>query len=591
MSGALNLVAAGVIVLAVLLGVARLWLRRVRALPTARGPAWRAAALSVLQLSAGAALYLTLFPPGAASSGLVLAIAVAGAPKSVALAPGERLIALPEARATRGAERAPDLATALRRHPGVASIRVIGDGLAPRDREGSHSVKIAFVPPPQPRGLVRIALPGPIAAGNAFSVGGEIGTLREGIVELLDPAGALVSQARIKAGAAFRLNGTMRLPGLALFVLRVRDPSGRVIERLEVPIDAAPRPQPRVLVLAGAASAENKFLRRWAQDAGIDLALEIDAGGGVQLGDPATPLTSSALDQRDLVAIDDRRWESIGPTGRAALLSATERGMGLLLRLTGPPSLEVRRGWAALGFALSNPAGPALSAQVSRTLPEPNPVLPLPIGPNAIPLIAGTAAWTPSAQGRIGLLTLDDTYVLALTGRGDRHGQLWSTLVGTLARAEPAPPAWLDGFARAGSRVILCGLQGTALVQEPGGRNTLIQLDPASGKERCGGYWPAAPGWRTLRAGEREMHFYVHPAAAFASLAAIEASAATRALASSAAGPNGSAPSGTGALWSLWLWFALLLTLLTALWWLERTRFAAPPQSRDEGATHDGISG
>lgn len=576
MSGLLPPVSGALIALAVLLGLSRLWLGWARAAAAARGPLWRVLALGALQLGAGAALFLSLFPAGAPSSEKVLVIATSGAPKSVALARNERLIALPEARAIARAQRAPDLASALRRHPGLAAIRVIGDGLAPRDREGLQGVKIAFVPPPPPAGLVRIALPGRVAPGNPFALAGEVGALRAGKAELLDPAGVMVAQTPIKAGAGFVLAGTMRAPGLALFSLRVRDPSGRVIERLDVPIDAAARPQPRVLVLAGAPSAENKFLRHWAQDAGIDLALAIDAGGGAQLGDPTIALTSVNLDKLDLVAIDDRRWETLGPAGRAALLQATERGMGLLLRLSGPPSPAVRRDWAALGFALANLIEAAPPAPPSKAVPEPKAVLPAPIGPNVIPLREGIAAWTPRAQGRIGMLTLEDSYVLALTGRADRHGQLWSAVLSALARAAPAPPAWQDGLARARSRVSLCGLDEASFVQEPDGRMHELRWDPAAGAERCAGYWPAEPGWHTLWVGEREMHFYVQPATALAALAAAEARAATRALAKAAPNAKALEKGWRGA--SPWPWFALLLALLAALWWLERARFAAGAQ-------------
>lgn len=582
----LALVSAAVIAAGVLLGIARLWLRRARILPATRGPLWRAVTLSALQASAGAALHLTLFPLGQASAGDTLVIATAGAPGAVALAPGERLIALPEARATRGGARAPDLApdlaTALRRHNGVRTIRVVGSGLTPRDQESLTNIAVDFAPPPPPRGLVRIALPGPIAPGNTFAVAGEIGALREGVAELIDPAGAIAAQARIKAGALFQLSGTARVPGLALFVLRVRDGAGRIIEAVDVPIDAAPRPPPRALVLAGAPSAENKFLRRWALDAGIALTLEIDAGGGVQLGDPATPLTSAALGAIDLLVIDDRRWEAIGPAGRAAVLTATEGGMGLLLRAVGLPSPEVRQAWAGLGLRLPGVANATESALDAAELPEPTAAIPLPKGANLVPLIEDIAAWTPRGLGRIGLLTTQDNYVLALTGRGNRLGQRWSTLFTALARADRAPPGTITGFARAGSRVVVCGLSGSATVQAPGsGAASLLLEDRAAGLERCAGYWPTEPGWHSLRGGAGETHFYVHPATALPSMAAAEAAAATLALVSPQRA-QAQAEVAPRASRSPWLWFALLLIALAALWWLERTQ--VKPQHPDPRA-------
>ena len=48
---------------------------------------------------------------------------------------GQPRVALPEAAASDGSERVPDLGTALRRHPDVRTLHVVGDGLEARDRD------------------------------------------------------------------------------------------------------------------------------------------------------------------------------------------------------------------------------------------------------------------------------------------------------------------------------------------------------------------------------------------------------------------------------------------------------------------------
>jgi len=578
----LQLASAVLLALAALLGAARVWLRRVRAAPEARGRIARAFALMALQAAAAAALYCVLYPPGArpATEGAAgaLVIATAGAPATVALAPGERLLALPEARAAAGVARAPDLAAALRRHPQARAVRVVGHGLRRRDREQLEAVartapvRLSFTPGPPPQGLVGVSLPGATPPGMRFAVHGALGVLPAGVVELADPAGRVVATAKVRAQEDFHLEGVAPAQGLSLFELRLRDGTGRVVERLDAPIDATPRLKPRLLALAGAPGAELKFLRRWAEGAGVDMTLDIDLGGGARLG-PALRLDKAALRGIDLAVIDDRRWEAAEPATRAVLLQAAREGMGLLLRLAAPPSPDLRRSWAELGFGLGELAqrAPASLAGAGEPggLPAPTLVAALAEAPGTLLLPGGAATWRAYGQGRIGVLASPDTYVWRQSGRGDRHAQLWGGLISTLARAEVAGGVRIEGLARAGERTALCGLLDVAAIAEPDGAETVLVPDPAAGPEGCAGYWPAAPGWRIVRTEGRETAFYIHPADAAPSLAAAEAARATQALVSSGAGSGAVVARPPG---SPWPWFCLLLVLLAALWALERWR-------------------
>ena len=187
----------------------------------------------------------------------------AGAPSTVETRPGEILIALPEAKSTEGAIRVPDLATALRRFPEAASVRVLGQGLTPRDQQ-SGQVRIQFDPPPQPPGVISFTLPGPVAPGAGFSVVGRIGTLALGAIELVDPSGAVADTTRVATGQGFVVRSGARTTGLALFTLRLRDRSGALVEEIAVPLDTvvqktASRPRSR------RSPRRTKYLRRWAE--------------------------------------------------------------------------------------------------------------------------------------------------------------------------------------------------------------------------------------------------------------------------------------------------------------------------------------
>jgi hypothetical protein len=548
---------------------------------------------------------MTLFPPGAVLRSGTLIVLTRDAAAPVNTGPGDVVVALPEATPVEGSTRVPDLATALRRFPDAARVRVLGEGLTPRDQT-PLPLPLDFTAPERPRGLIDLTLPGPVAPGAVVSVGGQVGTLPAGSAELVDPAGAVVDRRAVVAGQRFVLAGDVRAPGLALFDLRLRDAAGRIVERIAVPVETREQRPPRVLVLAGAPGPETKYLGRWAREAGIALSTDIDVGAGVRLGDAPLPLTAASLGRLDLVVIDDRRWEAIGAGGRAALASAVESGLGLLLRPTGPLSAATRRDWAALGAVLTGgdrtvplqldppaparPVGatPAEAADGTGTETEALPELSrrdlTHEGPDAIAMVRDAdglalASWHARGRGRVGVWTVADSFALVLTGRADRYGEMWSELFSALARPGDDSHVRVEGLARAGSRVTLCGLTGTARVAGPGGGERTLLVDPATGDRACAAVWPAAEGWHRVSDGRgRQTLFYAHPADAGPSLAAFANREATLAL-TGVVPPAGSVAAPRHAPGSPWPWFAGLLLALTALWWFERRRSAGPGET------------
>ena len=100
-----------------------------------------------------ALLYFALFPPAQPIAAGTLAVLTADAAAST---PGEQRIALPEAPANNGAQPMPDLATALRLHPGTRRLHVVGAGLEARDIEAARGIPALFSASPAPVGLVEL---------------------------------------------------------------------------------------------------------------------------------------------------------------------------------------------------------------------------------------------------------------------------------------------------------------------------------------------------------------------------------------------------------------------------------------------------
>ncbi|KAB8198496.1 carboxypeptidase regulatory-like domain-containing protein [Lysobacter maris] len=590
--------------LAVAVAVLRLLWRQWRGPQRARG--WWLALLLILQPLSAWLLYRSLVPPPLAVRSGTLTVLTAGATRAqlAATTRGEALVALPEAPEPGDAEAVPDLATALRRHPGTARIQVIGDGLEARDRDAVGGIALAFEPATLPTGVTGLWTPSRIAAGDGFGIGGRVSGVDGGSIELIDPSGQRVAAARLSDAGVFELDGTARAAGLATFNLQVFDAEHEPVERLAVPLQVTDPPAPRVLLLGGAPNPELRALRRWIGDAGMPLHAQIAVGAGVQLGDRPLPMTVDGLAEFDLVVLDERVWTGLGDTRRQALLAAVRQGLGLLLRVTGPLPARTRAQLDALGLAAD--AGTATTA---LTLPQPEGLdeaglrarlgggsedAPLDLelvaappprllrrdlrfeGAAAVPLRGPAGSdwmyWKAHGRGRIGVSTLVDSYRLPLSGRGDLHAELWSAAFAALARGTAQPPR-VDPGAREGHRVRICGVGEAASVTAPDGSTSTLLPDPAAGPERCAGYWPRVPGWHRLLQDGEAWPFHVRPSGEAPGLRAAALREGTLALAGGDASPN--AADGIvlvqrrGASWPWWLAW---LGSVALLWGLERWR-------------------
>lgn len=615
-----QLMAAAILVLAVLLGSARtLWLQR-RLAPGLRPRAWRTGVLLLAQAISAALLYVVLFPPPVAREPGTLVVLTEDAGEVPDRGrPGERVVALPEfdgggtcvgelttvatgvaptdCRELRGAgpgvERVPDLASALRRYPGTGRIRVIGAGLVARDRDAARGREIDFRPAPLPQGLIELQAPMQAPAGRHFEVTGRAERLKGGSAELRDPAGRRVDRTALDDDGGFALHAATRSAGLVSYRLQLRDARAQVVDDVAVPLQVTPGRSPRVLVLAGAPNPELKFLRRWALDAGAQLDTRISLGAGMQIGTAPPGFSADALDRIDLLVLDGRSWGVLDRRQRDTLDAAIDRGLGLLLRLDGPLTRADRERLRALGFTAStgNPAGETrLGGDFVRTGDAADALPALTrselhvAATDGVVLLADAAGaalgiWRAQGRGRIGVSTLSDSYRLVLAGRGDVHGQVWSQAFTALARATTARADADIDAAAPGQRSVICGIGDDASVATPGGYSVTLHVDPATGAERCAGFWAEAAGWHRLHDGDRAMLFHVRDAASAPGLVAHAQREATQALVATGPRPDSAAPAARHAALQpgpRWPWFIAWLLLTTAAWWFERSRWGRP---------------
>ena len=570
--------------LALLLGAAAL-VAIARYLVSRRTQGASRIALVALQAPIAALLWIALVrAPEPARDVLVVLTADVVLPPGVA---PERAVALPEAPADARVERVPDLATALRRHPGASALRVVGAGLVARDRDAARALPLDFEPPPEPAGIVELDAPASVAPGRRFAITGRIVGDGGDRVELRDPGDRVVATAAPREDGRFVLEAVSGPEGASRWRLR-RVADGDVArDFVDVTVAAVASPALRVGIAAGSVSPELKYLRRALQDAGHAVASRLTLGGGVEIADAELALDGATLASLDVLVLDERAWLGLGPATRATIGAAVRDGLGVLLRSTGPLDETVRRDWRALGLALeADPdTPPTLAFEGGSEAPPALTTLPWRVvDEDAAPFeLAGRriGAWRPLGLGRIGFWRLADTHRLVTAGHAARHGELWASALDLLARARGAPRPRVIGPARTGERVAICGLGGDTEVEAPDGTRTTIVPDPAA--DACAGYWPRTDGTHVVRTGGTDdppmrTPFEVSAHDPSGARARVALAATTRALARAEAMP---AAPGTRAVLRYARELALLaaFSLLVLCWVLERRALRrAPPR-------------
>jgi hypothetical protein len=558
---------------AALVGIARTW--------RSRG-AHRGMRIA-LQLAAAVLLALALFPPRIderfAADTLIVLTPGATAGQIAAAGSGSARVALPRVEAARDVERAPDLGTALRRHAGAARLRIVGGGLPPRDLDAARGHAVTFDAAPLPRGVVELSAPSNVRTGSAFSIGGRVEGDAGGRVELADPSGAVISRSALDENGAFDLTADARTAGRFVFGMRVYDHAGAEVEALAQPVVVEDGDAMRLLVLAGAPDPELKYLRRWAEDAGVELTSRIGLSDGILMQDGRAALTAEALAKTDLVLVDERAWKELDAGAKSRLADAAREGLGLFLRVTGPVPDEVAADWRALGFRVRAADVPlAVSLRASDVVPDPAAVLTrramIVDADGATPLLraadgSALALWRGDGEGRIAIWWLADTYRMALAGDAAAFGTLWSRALATVARAHGAPVPEVPDDARVDRRSVLCGLADGAFVEAPDATRVPLTIESAGDGRRCAAYWPSRAGWHTLVAAGSRRAFHVRERGEGIALERAQTADATRALAGFHADPVTSTRAVPAPRWPF---FLAWLAAAALLWWLERTR-------------------
>lgn len=529
-----------------------------------RAAGWRDARAWAPPLLA-ALLWAVLYPPGPRLRSDALLVLTPGASaQQLASLPRELpRVRLPDAPMLTDAEDVPDLGTALRRHAEVRALHIVGTGLAARDREALPAdIALIFDAAPL-HGLVELQAPATVRSGARWSLSGRLAA-PAARVELRDPADAVVATADAQADGAFSLAAAARGAGPVRYRLRALDAGGAAIDEAVVPLRVLPGIALRVGIRAGSPDPDLKYLRRWAEDAGLQVAVQAGLSERVSqhLGELA--LDASALAQTDVLIVDERAWQPLADADKRAIRAAVDAGMGLLLRVTGPVPDAVLADWRSYGFGLQSQDGATSKLEKvldSETVREAQRAPLHAQSQDAQTLLADDdgaplALWRAQGRGRVGLWLWLDDYRLVLAGDAPLHGSLWARMLGALARPHdeaPLPAVPLD--ARVDRRSTRCG----RLRDEDASEN-------AGAAQGCVAWWPAQAGWHWLD-GPAPAPFYVRGADEDRGLLAAADQRATQRLQRA---PDGAPVFGARSAGPRWPWALAWLLLAAALWWRER---------------------
>jgi hypothetical protein len=535
-----------------------------------------------LQIVAAALLVLCLFPPTTQenfAAGEMQVLTPAATPEQLAgVSAGATVIALPGAPDLRGAERVPDLGTALRRHPDLRSLHVIGGGLPARDRDAARGIVTRFDAAALPQGVVDLDAPEWVDAGSVWRLGGRVERVAQGRIEFRDPADVVVAAAPLDADGRFQLHAQAKVAGASLFSLRVLDKDGARIDEIALPLVARAGQPLKIVLLAGAPDPELKYLRRWAVDAGLQLDSRVNLSEGIALTEGSAALDAEALRGADVAIIDERAWATLTAAQKQALTTAVHEGLGVLLRVTGALPAAVTEDWAALGFRTQasaasstatfdhalglGDAGLALTRQALQV-----------DAGDATPLLradddAPVALWRSEGRGRVGLWWLADSYRLSLGGAQAQFGTLWSAALTTLARARGEKTPQLPREARVDERAVLCNVAAGASVETGQHARVELSIDSTGATAGCAAYWPTQAGWHTLVSGDQRWPFHVRAATEAVALQRADDARATRALITMSAAPAQNAQREHAL--PRWPFYLGWLAAVALLWWLER---------------------
>lgn len=403
---------------------------------------------------------------------------------------------------------------------------IIGRGMPPYIMEQSDAWRYTFLPAEAPEGVVALQYPQRYYANRRNRVSGQYWVKdTTAIVRLTGPLGAEDSVHLKGPGVIpFTLTFYPKTAGTFTYTIEGSSTSEPLF------LDILPEQKLNVLLLNTFPTFEQRYLKNTLAGRGHAIAQRSTVSRGKQrvefANQPAysvAPLTKEVLAKNDLVILDGGVYVTLSSYEQRLLRDAVYDGMGILFLPDGTERKQTTlikwkpvKGTDTVRISIANTG--------TYTLP----IVPAePVMPGEILLRSKdnrvAAGYEALGAGKIGYVTLHETYQLGLQAHGDAYNELWMPIIERLAREERQPhelvirtpfPWYEDEPVDFG---IVSATADIPAVTVDSMRVPIIE-DPHVGQLWSGTMWLAGANWHRVEAGGHTTKLHLAPAGSWKSL-------------------------------------------------------------------------
>ena len=321
---------------------------------------------------------------------------------------------------------------------------IVGEGLPSFALDLMDTKKFQFIGTPVPAGIVELDVEKVNMVNQLNRVSGFVNSPGKAMVRLVGPGGKEDSVFFKNRGVSpFSLAFNPKQPGLYLYTMEYIDHNG--VQSGQIPVTVAEEQKLNILFLQKFPSFEVRQLKNFLAENGHRLALRYQVSKDnyrVEFANVSSmrtsPLTTSVLQEFDLVVVDGDGLEALPTSEKNTLEQSIRDGLGLILlsdKAIENDKLHQRFVPIEMKRTLKDSVYLKLSAK-----PYMLPVLPLQVVGNSSVYIVTRkgerifSAYSYNGFGKTGLQLLRETYRIALEGNVDDYAELWSPLIEKVAR-------------------------------------------------------------------------------------------------------------------------------------------------------------
>ena len=399
--------------------------------------------------------------------------------------------------------------------PAFIKMHVFGCGLNESELKQLNHVPMAFHPASLPAGIDNINWNQKLRTGESLTVQGRYNNSSSKAVKLiLKGLSTQLDTAVIPAegNKEFELNTVPKSDGRAVYHL-LAIAGTDTLENENLPLEIAPVPPLKILILSAAPDFETKFLKNWLSENGYQVAARSKISKDKFSSEYANMqpvklerLNAGILGQFDVVIGDLSELITEG----SLKSEITQKGLGLIIWAD---SLSKDSSWLQTNFLIEklkvkNPSPMALNIRGGKRKSTPLKTDQLFIRemPATQSLVRDAqnhsfAGSSLAGSGRLVFTTITNSYNWMLTGDNEDYAAFWSLLIKSVARKTPVAENWHVARYPAANEpidLLLESAQSSGKIIVDSSVVAPAQ-NPQIPFEWISRYWPTTVGWHHIK--------------------------------------------------------------------------------------------